>query len=265
MAAVDLKKSAKTLTAGDEIPIPISQSQSRRLIANPSFRSETHSQVSDFMALRQVFNFRLIHFFALHPEACDVLDAILVEPFSQRQRVVVAQTEKTQLLASPSPTPSDGVRNNKNGQNKVQLPALLTPRRPMPSCDAEHETINSQSTSCYTPAKRILNFSHSEDYYKVVNQNIPKTTETPFEDENVTFSLEPQKEKSKNILIFLKESRRWLIQNQLCQSLRRRGYKCTSDCDKIRSTGIRSSSDLLTEDPDNQLIPTVHQRSCSHN
>ncbi|KAM1210485.1 hypothetical protein ACFX13_016296 [Malus domestica] len=119
MAAVDLKKSAKTLTAGDEIPIPISQSQSRRLIANPSFRSETHSQVSDFMALRQVFNFRLIHFFALHPEACDVLDAILVEPFSQRQRVVVAQTEKTQLLASPSPTPSDGVRNNKNGQNKV--------------------------------------------------------------------------------------------------------------------------------------------------
>ncbi|KAM1938442.1 hypothetical protein FF1_016035 [Malus domestica] len=203
---------------------------------------ETHSQVSDFMALRQVFNFRLIHFFALHPEACDVLDAILVEPFSQRQRVVVAQTEKTQLLASPSPTPSDGVRNNKNGQNKVQLPALLTPRRPMPSCDAEHETINSQSTSCYTPAKRILNFSHSEgdkialdcmtdlsDYYKVVNQNIPKTTETPFEDENVTFSLEPQKEKSKNILIFLKESRRWLIQNQLCQSLRRRGYKCTSD------------------------------------
>ncbi|CAN6584704.1 unnamed protein product [Malus baccata var. baccata] len=65
----------------------------------------------------------------------------------------------------------------------------------MPSCDAEHETINSQSTSCYMPAKRILNFSHSEDYYKVVNQNIPKTTETPFEDENVTFSLEPQKVK----------------------------------------------------------------------
>lgn len=57
--------------------------------------------------------------FIFEIKACDVLDAILVEPFSQRQRVVVAQTEKTQLLASPSPTPSDGVRNNKNGQNKV--------------------------------------------------------------------------------------------------------------------------------------------------
>lgn len=76
----------------------------------------------------------------------------------------------------------------------------------MPGCDAEHETINSQSASCYKPAKRILDFLHLEgdkialdcitdqsDYYKVVNQNIPKTTETPFEDENVTFSLEPQK------------------------------------------------------------------------
>ncbi|KAM2107007.1 hypothetical protein COP1_016050 [Malus domestica] len=50
MAAVDLKKSAKTLTAGDEIPIPISQSQSRRLIANPSFRSGKYRIIAELFA-----------------------------------------------------------------------------------------------------------------------------------------------------------------------------------------------------------------------
>ncbi|XP_008240334.2 PREDICTED: CDT1-like protein b [Prunus mume] len=273
---------------------------------------EGHREVSDFIAVRQVFASRLINFFAMHPEACDVPEDILPEPFSQRreipvleklpinssmefkatsnetelflekvhpyaylsrhfsQNAVVAEAEKVQLLASPVPLPSSGSMNNqgikneqkkefpvlsskpdsiteldiKNGQqNKpcskfsiinhsvqlnhpqrssassvsesplvmltssadsimIETPTPLTPRRSMPSCDAKHVTMNSQSESCHKPAKRILDFSHLEgdkisldctadesDCYKVVNKNIPKTKEGLFEDGNVTCSL----------------------------------------------------------------------------
>ncbi|VVA19652.1 PREDICTED: CDT1 [Prunus dulcis] len=273
---------------------------------------EGHGEVSDFIAVRQVFASRLINFFAMHPEACDVPEAILPEPFSQRREIplleklpinssmefkatsnetelflekvhpypyvsrhfshnaVVAEAEKAQLLASPVPLPSSGGMNNhgikneqkkefpvlsskpdsiteldikKGQQNKpcskfsiinhsvqlnhpqrssassvsegplvkltssadsimIETPTPLTPRRSMPSCDAKHVTMNSQSASCHKPAKRILDFSHLEgdkisldctadesDCYKVVNKNIPKTKEGLFEDGNVTCSL----------------------------------------------------------------------------
>ncbi|CAL8159561.1 unnamed protein product [Prunus armeniaca] len=273
---------------------------------------EGHRELSDFIAVRQVFASRLINFFAMHPEACDVPEAILPEPFSQRreipvleklpinssmefkatsnetelflekvhpypyvsrhfsQNAVVAEAEKAQLLASPVPLPSSGSMNNqgikneqkkefpvlsskpdsiteldikKGQQNKpcskfsiishsvqlnhpqrssassvsesplvkltssadsimIETPTPLTPRRSMPSCDAKHVTMNSQSESCHKPAKRILDFSHLEgnkisldctadesDCYKVVNKNIPKTKEGLFEDGNVTCSL----------------------------------------------------------------------------
>ncbi|KAM5570227.1 CDT1-like protein a, chloroplastic [Rosa sericea] len=267
-----------------------------------------HREISDFTALRQVFASRLMSFFAMHPEASDVPEAILPEPFSKRSQTpvlkqlstdsstepkptsietellsekvcpypyisrhfsrnnVVAETEKTQVLSSPLPLPLAGGMNNqgiksglqkefhvvsydpeqdiKNWQRKescskssiidhsihlnhpqpsigssipdsplvkltssanslmIETPQPLTPRRSMPSCDAKHETLNTQkSTSCYKPAKRVLDFSDLEgdksalDYtadesgcYNIVHQDIPKATGKTVGDRYLTCS-----------------------------------------------------------------------------
>lgn len=272
---------------------------------------EGHCEISDFTALRQLFASRLMSFFAMHPEACQVPEAILPEPFSKRSQIpvlkqlstdfstepkptssetvllsevcpypyisrhfsrnaIVVETEKTQVLSSPLRLSSaDGMSNQniksglqkeslvpsyvpdsmmeqdiKNRQRKescskssitnhsiqlnhpqpsigssvpesplgkltssantfmIETPAPLTPRRSMPSCDAKHETLNTQeSRSCYKPAKRVLDFSDIEGdkssldstadetaCYNIAHQNIPKTTERTIEDRNLTCS-----------------------------------------------------------------------------
>ncbi|KAF3438407.1 hypothetical protein FNV43_RR21169 [Rhamnella rubrinervis] len=52
---------------------------------------EGHCEVSDFVALRQVFSLRLYNFFMLHPEAIDVPEAILPEPFTQRSQITIPE------------------------------------------------------------------------------------------------------------------------------------------------------------------------------
>ncbi|PON53614.1 DNA replication factor [Trema orientale] len=48
---------------------------------------EGHSEVSDFIALSQVFSLRLYNFCSTHPEASDVPEAVLPEPFIQRNQI----------------------------------------------------------------------------------------------------------------------------------------------------------------------------------
>ncbi|PON57751.1 DNA replication factor [Parasponia andersonii] len=50
---------------------------------------EGHSEISDFIALSQVFSLRLYNFCTTHPEASDVPEAILPEPFTQRSQINV--------------------------------------------------------------------------------------------------------------------------------------------------------------------------------
>ncbi|KAL6183379.1 hypothetical protein ACLB2K_044790 [Fragaria x ananassa] len=282
-----------------------------------------HHEISDFIALRQVFASRLMSFFAMHPEASDVPEAILPEPFSKRsQRPVlkqlsadyliepqpasnetellsekvclypyisrhfsrnniVSETEKAQVLCSPLPLPSaDGMNNQgiKDGLQKqflvlshdpeqdiknwkpkepcskpsiidhsihlnhpqppigssvpdsplvkltssanslmVETPQPLPPRRSMPSCDAKHETLDTQkSTSCNKPAKRVLDFSDLEGDksavdstvdeltgYKIVHQDIPKATGKTVKDRHLTCS--PASQEVKRVLGFSNE------------------------------------------------------------
>ncbi|XP_015578135.1 CDT1-like protein b [Ricinus communis] len=46
---------------------------------------EGHSEQSDFIALHQLFTSRLINYFTAHPEACDIPEAMLPDPFNQRK------------------------------------------------------------------------------------------------------------------------------------------------------------------------------------
>lgn len=59
---------------------------------------EGHHEQSDFLALHQLFASRLILFFTMQPEACDVPEAMLPEPFSQRSQTLSSE----QLIADSS-------------------------------------------------------------------------------------------------------------------------------------------------------------------
>ncbi|PQQ02840.1 CDT1-like protein b [Prunus yedoensis var. nudiflora] len=107
---------------------------------------EGHREVSDFIAVRQVFASRLINFFAMRPEQSDCAGFNLVillgglglaigchlgdetvpvrKHFSQN--AVVAEAEKAQLLASPVPLPSSGGMNNQGitNEQKKEFPVL---------------------------------------------------------------------------------------------------------------------------------------------
>ncbi|KDP45821.1 hypothetical protein JCGZ_17428 [Jatropha curcas] len=47
---------------------------------------EGHHEQSDFIALHQLFASRLTNYFTVHPEACDIPEAILPDPFNQSKR-----------------------------------------------------------------------------------------------------------------------------------------------------------------------------------
>lgn len=81
---------------------------------------------------------------------------------------------------------------------RTETPAQSIPSRLVPSCDNKQKLISSRKpTSCLKPAKRVLDFSHSEGdksalsysddeskCYKSVHQDIPRTYEGFFGDEN---------------------------------------------------------------------------------
>lgn len=63
-----------------------------------------HSEQSDFMALQQLFASRLLGFFTRHPQACDVPEAMLPEPFTQRSQVLAPEELSTDSLMECQPT-----------------------------------------------------------------------------------------------------------------------------------------------------------------
>lgn len=152
---------------------------------------EGHSEVSDFIALCQVFSSRLYNFFTTHPEASDVPEAVLPEPFTQRrqvtvphefpadcyeesqltftqtefssekfnpgshfsrhfsQKAVVAETEKTQALASVDVPPINTVdkKDNKSEQQKEFVDSISVSNFVV-SQDTENEVQNNSPGTC---------------------------------------------------------------------------------------------------------------------
>lgn len=65
---------------------------------------EGHQEKSTFMALRQVFAYRLLDFFNTHPEGCDIPEAILPEPFNQRTQNIIPKSLPVDSSIESQPT-----------------------------------------------------------------------------------------------------------------------------------------------------------------
>lgn len=65
---------------------------------------EGHQEKSNFMALRQVFAYRLLDFFNTHPEGCDIPEAILPEPFNQRTQNIIPKSLPVDSSIESQPT-----------------------------------------------------------------------------------------------------------------------------------------------------------------
>lgn len=65
---------------------------------------EGHQEKSTFMALRQVFAYRLLDFFNTHPEGCDIPEAILPDPFNQRTQNIIPKSLPVDSSIESQPT-----------------------------------------------------------------------------------------------------------------------------------------------------------------
>ncbi|GKV13864.1 hypothetical protein SLEP1_g24829 [Rubroshorea leprosula] len=88
---------------------------------------EGHHEQSDFVALRQVFDARLTSFFAWHLEDCDIPEAILPEPFSQRSQTTSDNQESCNIVNKQLPDSIDESLSTSTESEMLLESSLLHP------------------------------------------------------------------------------------------------------------------------------------------
>ncbi|KAI9175134.1 hypothetical protein LWI28_027875 [Acer negundo] len=99
---------------------------------------EDHCQHSDFMALSQAFASRLINFFTVHPEACDIPELPLPDPFVQGSQTTLGGNEVPEALESVcrksqtiavEKSPADSLESllTSNNTEMLTTPSLIPP------------------------------------------------------------------------------------------------------------------------------------------
>ncbi|KAL5746981.1 hypothetical protein ACOSQ2_024278 [Xanthoceras sorbifolium] len=101
---------------------------------------EGHCQHSDFIALGQAFSCRLINFFSVHAEACDIPEASLPEPFGRGSETTLGDKaaevpeilesvfRKSQTIALEQ-SPADSIESllTSDSPEMLTIPSLLPP------------------------------------------------------------------------------------------------------------------------------------------